>query len=141
VRLPRLGPRGEGWVAAQFFLGALVLGAQWLGPRGPLLPAAVVVGLGFALLAWSLWALGSAVTPFPRPLPGVRRVSRGPYRFLAHPMYVAAVTICTGFSINAPVAAIPTAVVAVVLVLKARVEEEWLDEEARREPEGPARGA
>jgi protein-S-isoprenylcysteine O-methyltransferase Ste14 len=134
MKLPRLGPRGEGWVVAQLGLGALVVGAQWVGPRGPVVPAIVVVMAGLALLGWAIWALGRALTPFPRPRQGVQRVRRGPYRFLSHPMYVAAVVVCAGAAIHAPMAAIPTAILALVLSLKARVEEEWLDETARELP-------
>jgi protein-S-isoprenylcysteine O-methyltransferase Ste14 len=130
VKLPRLGKRGEGWVVAQLALGALVLGALWVGPRGPTVPAILVASSGLALLGWAIWALGRALTPFPQPRPGVRRVTRGPYRFLAHPMYVAAVVICLGAAIRAPLAAIPTAILALVLTLKARVEDDWLDETA-----------
>jgi protein-S-isoprenylcysteine O-methyltransferase Ste14 len=132
MKVPHLGPRGEGWVVAQFILGGLILAAQWVGPHGPVVWALAFVGAGLALLGWAAWSLGPALTPFPRPRPAVRRVTTGPYRFLAHPMYVAVGVICVGATIHAPLSAIPGSFAVVLLAFKARLEREWLDETARQ---------
>ena len=132
MKVPRLGPRGEGWVVAQVILVGFLVAAQMVPPHGPVVWALAFVVVGLALLTWAAWTLGPALTPFPKPKPGVKLVTTGPYRFLAHPMYVAVGVICVGAAIHAPLAAIPGVLAGVLLVLKARLEREWLEEAMRQ---------
>lgn len=126
---PQLGPRGEGWVAAQTVLLALVVVAQLVGPRDGAWWQLAPLAAGALLLAWSAWALGRALSPFPRPRPETTgRVRRGPYRFVAHPMYAGVLLACVAASLRAPYAWAPTVVLALVFVAKARLESRWLDE-------------
>ena len=134
TRLPSLGPRGEGWVAIQFVLMAAIVGAGFLEPRWPegarhVLSAAgaalVVAGGAFAVAAGR--ALGSSLTPFPRPSTRGGLVEAGPYRLVRHPLYGAGLLVLAGFSLFASVPALAlTAVLAAVWALKARVEERFL---------------
>ena len=130
MRVPLLGPRGEGWVAIQVVLLAivavLVASAVLAGPHRDVVFALPVVAAGALLFAWSAWALGGALTPFPRPKRGVRPTRRGPYAYARHPMYAAVILICAGLSMLAPLAWIPTAALAVVLGMKARLEDAFL---------------
>lgn len=127
--VPQLGPRGEGWVVAQTVLLALVVAAQLVGPRSGVWWQLPPLAAGGVLLAWSAWALGPALSPFPRPLPTTtRRVRRGPYRFVAHPMYAGVLLACVAASLRAPYAWAPTVVLALVFGAKARLESRWLDE-------------
>jgi protein-S-isoprenylcysteine O-methyltransferase Ste14 len=134
MRVPDLGPRGEGWVVGQFVLiGAVVAcglsGVQW--PAG-LEPFAVVLGLvlaasGLILLALGFVTLGRLLTPLPRPRRGGRLRRSGIYRRVRHPIYGGVILLTLGWSLAAaPLALVPTALLAVLFDLKARREEAWL---------------
>ena len=125
---------GSALVALQFGLMALI---GWLaGPaflRGAVPVVALVVGL--AAVAVGGWAL-SVNRPGnfnirPTPRPGGQLVQTGPYRWIRHPMYtailLAAVAGLLGADADHRLAVAATAVaLAVVLRLKAEVEERWM---------------
>jgi protein-S-isoprenylcysteine O-methyltransferase Ste14 len=129
-RLPSLGPRGEGWFLGQVILLVLVIiapsdrwpdalaePAQWLG-NGLVVLGLVLIGLGFV-------ALGSNLTPFPRPRQEGRLVESGIYRFIRHPIYVGLALAALGAAVArlSTVGLTLTVVLAVYLDLKARREE------------------
>jgi protein-S-isoprenylcysteine O-methyltransferase Ste14 len=135
---PRLGRRGGGWVALQsaliVFVGLSPLtGVDW---PDPVAGALVVVGVvlivaGLALLALAGTSLLTArsATVFPRPREDAAVAERGAYRLVRHPVYGAVLLLALGASLTrSPLGLIPTAVLAVVFDLKARVEEAWLVE-------------
>jgi protein-S-isoprenylcysteine O-methyltransferase Ste14 len=135
---PRLGRRGGGWVALQSALIVLVglsplTGVDW---PDPVAGALVVVGVvlivaGLALLALAGTSLLTArsATVFPRPREDAAVAERGAYRLVRHPVYGAVLLLALGASLTrSPLGLIPTAVLAVVFDLKARVEEAWLVE-------------
>jgi protein-S-isoprenylcysteine O-methyltransferase Ste14 len=134
AEVPALGARGEGWVVIQFALIAAVVAAALLGPAwtdsasGPVAALGVVVAATGGLLAlMSAPALGSALTPFPRPSADAQVVERGPYRVVRHPIYAAGTLFCLGVSlVSSPLALVPTALLLVVWALKASVEERFL---------------
>ena len=73
--LPRLGPRGEGWVAIQLALIALVplsalTGVYWPEEVAGVLTVVgivlLLVGLAFLLLAFARLTLARAMTVFPK---------------------------------------------------------------------------
>jgi len=73
-------------------LEALVLGGSDRGrAAGLLLFAAGVVGYRLAGRA-----LGDSLSPLVTPRPGAELVTRGPYRYLRHPMYVSQALIAIG---------------------------------------------
>lgn len=103
----RIGNDGLPWIV----LGqvALFLG---LAAEGFLLPPSGTVGvatfslLGLAAAAllvrhWCIWSLGDYWTIHVVIVPGARLITRGPYRFLRHPNYVAvaieSVSLCIAF--------------------------------------------
>ena len=101
--------RGGWWVAGQV---VVIFLAVWafvaVGPRlDP--PAALRWAVAAPLLAaagwlWfgGLWALGTALTPFPEPLSDAGLITRGPYRWVRHPIYGAIVIGATALAVLRP---------------------------------------
>lgn len=137
-RLPELGSRGQGWVALQSVLIVLVALSALTGVYWPesVAGALTVVGLLIALagLVMLVAAIGwlsvsRAMTVMPRPRHGSRVARTGLYRLVRHPVYGAVLLIALGVSLaESPLGLIPTALLAVVFDLKARLEEAWLEE-------------
>jgi protein-S-isoprenylcysteine O-methyltransferase Ste14 len=131
-RSPDEGDRGGRWVVAQFALMGLVVGAGFLPPGWGGLTAVAALGavlslLGLLLLAWSWISLERAATPFPQPKPGARLVEGGPYAFVRHPMYVAALLFFLGYGLaTSPAALVPLAALGLLFRNKAAFEEELL---------------
>ena len=125
---------GSALVALQFALVALIAGLA--GPaflRGT--APAIAWGLGLCAVLMGGWAL-SANRPGnfnirPTPRPGGQLVQSGPYRWIRHPMYtailLAAVAGLLGADADHRLAVAAAAVaLAVVLRVKAEVEERWM---------------
>jgi protein-S-isoprenylcysteine O-methyltransferase Ste14 len=137
-RLPSLGKRGEGWFAIQLVLMGLVGLAALVHVYWPDSVAGVfgILGLALIALALALFAFAAvsllvarAVTVFPRPREQSALAQHGVYRIVRHPVYGAVLLIALGWSLAlAPLGLIPTALLAVVFDLKARIEEAWLSE-------------
>jgi protein-S-isoprenylcysteine O-methyltransferase Ste14 len=120
--------RGEGWVAAQLVLFALIVVSWFLGD-GVTYAGFGLAAIGAALVAWSVRELGSSLTPFPRPLPDGNLVQTGPYRLLRHPIYVGGILFFAGLSLVFSVyGLVLTAVLAAFWIAKARLEERLLSE-------------
>ncbi len=136
--LPRLGPRGEGWVAIQLVLIALVplsalSGVYWpervAGAFAVIGIVLLLVGLVFLVLAFGRLTVARAMTVFPRPRGSAALAERGVYRLVRHPIYGALILMAFGASLaESPLGLIPAALLTVVVELKARLEEEWLVE-------------
>src|SRR5204862_3016842 len=103
--LPRLGPRGEGWVAIQLALIALVplsalTGVYWPEEVAGVLTVVgivlLLVGLAFLLLAFARLTLARAMTVFPRPREHAAVADRGGYRLVRHPIYGGLVLMAPG---------------------------------------------
>jgi protein-S-isoprenylcysteine O-methyltransferase Ste14 len=134
-RLPELGPRGEGWVVAQFALllaialSALV-GLGWSGSLKPVALAAglVVMAIGGVLVVLGGVQLGSSLTPFPLPRRGGELSAAGLYARARHPMYGGGILIALGWSIvfASVVGLFLTVLLLAFFELKARREEAWL---------------
>lgn len=136
VEIPQLGARGGGWVVAQFVLIGAVVVLGLLAPGWPegarwwLKGAGALVLFGGALvLGQAGRALGSGFTPFPKPVEGGALVEEGPYAFVRHPVYSGGLLVAAAISLAlSPWALVPTAALAVVWALKARVEERFLSD-------------
>ncbi len=137
-RLPALGPRGEGWVAVQFVLFAVIAiaGLREVADRGSWLPwgpAASLIGLSAICIGGSIalrgaWDLRAALSPFPRPIDGSALVETGAYRLIRHPIYSGLVLSAIGWGlVTGSVVAIVTAGILFLLFAgKSRREEVWL---------------
>ncbi|MGH3064901.1 MAG: methyltransferase family protein [Gaiellaceae bacterium] len=136
AEIPRLGERGGGWVVLQFALMAAILVLGVAGPGWPddarwWLKGAGVLLLfaGAVLFSRAARALGSGLTPFPRPSATAELVETGPYAVVRHPIYSAGVLVFGGISLAlSPWALAGTAALTAIWALKARVEERLLAE-------------
>ncbi len=133
--IPRLGQRGQGWVALQLVLLAAIVVVGALGRGGwpgALRPTLVVVGAvgvfaGLLVAALAISGLGSALTAVPAPLEDEALRTDGLYGLVRHPIYGGLVLAATGYALaTSPWALLLTALLGVVLDLKRRVEEEFL---------------
>lgn len=111
--------------------GVLVVAV--LGPRWPDGARVLLVVVGVALLVLGAAAVAAAgralgkVSPFPRPPRSGRLTESGPFRIVRHPLYSGALAFLLGASlVGSPLALVPTAALAVVIGLKASVEEGFL---------------
>ena len=101
-----------------------------VGDAWPLPPVAAAVSTtvtwaGVGLLIWAIAVFGRGVTPSPLPSPKARLRTRGPYRWIRHPMYTGVIMLMTGAMLDRRswlAAALWIALVG-FLVLKARWEE------------------
>jgi protein-S-isoprenylcysteine O-methyltransferase Ste14 len=136
-RLPSLGPRGEGWFAAQIVLFGVIfvaagLGPQWgAGVRSATTALGLLLGaLGGLLVLRGFVDLRENLTPFPRPLERGRLVDTGSYSLVRHPIYGGLVIGAAGWSLS--VASLPALAATVLLLgfftLKSGREEVWLAE-------------
>lgn len=137
-RLPSLGPRGEGWVAAQAVLFATIAGlGVWEllahGSNNPWGAAATGVGLvamavGGLVAGRGVWDLRAGLSPFPRPVAGAPLIESGAYRLIRHPIYSGLALGAIGWGmITGSILAIASAGLLFLLFAgKSRREEAWL---------------
>ena len=139
-KLPSLGPRGEGWVAIQGVLFAVIaitgfaLTATWSEPWASAAETSgwLLVALGATLAGAGLVGLrdGDALTAVPHPRDEARLVEAGAYRLVRHPIYGGLVLAAVGWALIR--ASIPALLAAALLFLffdlKRRREEVWLAE-------------
>lgn len=95
--------RGGWWVVAQgpLFGGLVAFWLLWGDGWGVAAVAAgaVLAGLGGAMVAGGLAALGSQLTPYPAPVRDGALVERGAYRLVRHPIYGGIVLGALGVSL------------------------------------------
>ncbi|MCR4348227.1 MAG: isoprenylcysteine carboxylmethyltransferase family protein [Sulfuricaulis sp.] len=98
--------RGGLWVLAQIPLLLLVfIVPVWSGsgehvPRHPLsVVGAALTAMAVLLTVWGLKSLGDALTPFPKPLSGVRLRRQGVYRWMRHPIYSGVMLASLGWAL------------------------------------------
>jgi protein-S-isoprenylcysteine O-methyltransferase Ste14 len=137
--LPSLGPRGEGWVAIQLVIFAVIAGAGLAMPGGWSGSGAVLgltggwmlIAAGGALALAGMAALrdGDALTAVPHPRAEASLVQHGAYRLVRHPVYGGLVVAAVGWAVaRGSFAALAGAAVLLVFFdLKRRREEAWLE--------------
>jgi protein-S-isoprenylcysteine O-methyltransferase Ste14 len=135
MRLPHLGPRGEGWVVIQLGLFVLLALAGTAGPAWgePWLTAgrlagAGLIGAGMILAGLGLLGIRDSLTAVPRPVDGGRLIEHGVYRVVRHPIYAGIIIAAVGWAVAAasPAALLVAAGMGVFFDLKTRLEEAWL---------------
>jgi protein-S-isoprenylcysteine O-methyltransferase Ste14 len=132
------GERGEWYVVTQLALFALVaVGPRtlpWL-PTWPALLGTIATALGALLmlagggfLLAALLKLGRNLTPLPFPKDDGALVETGPYRWVRHPIYAAAIALAFGWALclQAPLTFAYAVALFVLFDLKSRREERWL---------------
>lgn len=106
------------------------VGDAWpLPPAAEALSTALTWG-GIGLLVWAILVFGRGVTPSPLPSQKAQLRTRGPYRWIRHPMYTGVIMLMTGSVLDRRswlAAALWVALVG-FLVAKARWEEQRLAE-------------
>lgn len=134
-RIPELGARGGGWVAAQVVLIVAIAASALVGLGWPdgwdvlaYIVGGVLIAVGLVVLVAGAAQLGRALTPFPAPRESGLLVAHGLYRHARHPMYGGGILIAAGWSIvfGTVLGGVLTLVLAVMLELKSRREEAWL---------------
>lgn len=140
MRLPRLGPRGEGWVAIQVVIFAWIAWSGWFladgvggtAPAVGVVIGAVLIAAGAVLATAATLALQrhDALTAVPHPRDEARLVETGVYGLVRHPIYGGLVLGGLGWSLaRGSVAALAgTLILLVFFDLKRRREEAWLVE-------------
>ena len=136
MRIPPLGPRGEGWTFVQVVLMFAVIVAGVAGTAWPDGASSVLraVGLliaigGQVLFIGGLAGLRHSLTPFPRPLEHARLQVGGAYRLVRHPIYGGLILIALGWSlVSSPLTLVPTVALVLVLEAKSRLEESMLEQ-------------
>ena len=133
-RRPRDLTIAWGLVAIQ---AALIIGILLtpIGNDWPLPPVAAVIAttltwLGIALVIWAVLAFGRGVTPSPLPSNKAQLRTRGPYRWIRHPMYTGVIMLMTGSALGRRnwIAAVLCVVLVVFFLTKMRWEERRLME-------------
>jgi protein-S-isoprenylcysteine O-methyltransferase Ste14 len=123
-----------GWVlvAVQAVLIAAVIllprDAAWDGPGWLEAAAWAAIAIAAVLGTWSALHLGTGLTPLPLPNGAVDLVTRGPYRWIRHPIYTA-VSLGVGaiaIRTRTPMVIATAAALILFLAFKARWEERHL---------------
>ena len=118
---------------------ALILAILAVGVAGPGWPdsarwwlkgaGALIAIAGGVVIASAARALGSGLTPFPRPAEAGELVEQGPYGVVRHPFYSGAILFLAGISLALSWwALVGTVALTVMWALKAGVEERFLEE-------------
>lgn len=82
-----------------------------------------LVVLGLVIGLWAAARLGRGLTPSPLPNGAVDLVTRGPYRWVRHPMYTAVMLIAAGVTV--PSGSLLVAAQAVALMILFNVKARW----------------
>ncbi|MCI0344264.1 MAG: isoprenylcysteine carboxylmethyltransferase family protein [Chloroflexi bacterium] len=138
-RLPSLGPRGEGWLAAQLTLIAAVGFAPRIDPWRPADAAAgaaiAIVGSLLSTAGVTIGVLAALQLVRSRSFSALRvppdegeLVESGLYARVRHPVYSGIALGGLGWAVTwiSPLALVALGALVVVLYLKAAREEEWL---------------
>ncbi|MEA3511946.1 MAG: isoprenylcysteine carboxylmethyltransferase family protein [Actinomycetota bacterium] len=89
-------------VQAALIIGILLTpaGSDWLLSSIAAAFAAALTWIGLALVVWAVLVFGRGVTPSPMPSRKAQLRTRGPYRWIRHPMYSGVITLMAGSALG-----------------------------------------
>lgn len=136
MRIPPLGPRGEGWTFTQVALMLAIIVAGVAGPSWPGDASWFGRGVGIliaiagaSLLVGGMAGIRRSLTPFPRPLEHARLQVGGAYRLVRHPIYGGLILIALGWALtSSPLVLVLTVALVLALEVKSRLEESMLEQ-------------
>ncbi|HUL95422.1 MAG TPA: isoprenylcysteine carboxylmethyltransferase family protein [Usitatibacter sp.] len=101
-----------------------------LASGAPRFAAIALIACAIAFAFWAKRTLGSAFTPFPRPVESGQLAVTGPFAFVRHPIYTSMVAMCASWAWlwQSEVGAGCAVVLFAFFDQKARREERWLAE-------------
>jgi len=132
--------RGEWYVLAQGVLALLVLLAPIIDGRAPSLDprtatataiaGAILCVIGLAFAASGSRSLGRNASPFVRPKDDAHLVETGVFSIVRHPIYAGLSLLALGYSLiwTSIAALVATVAFFILLDMKSRSEERWLQE-------------
>jgi protein-S-isoprenylcysteine O-methyltransferase Ste14 len=128
--------RGEWYVVVQGVLALLVLLAPIIDGTSPsATTTTTVVGsilcvIGLALAGFGARSLGPGASPFPRPRDDAHLVETGVYAIIRHPIYSGLTLLALGYGLIwlSVAGLVATAALFILLDMKSRREEHWLQE-------------
>ncbi len=91
-----LGSLGLAWLSAIAWPAAAIDGPLWV----PRVAGASLAGLGIALRAWAIRALGASFTQVVAVRAGQELVTAGPYRYVRHPGYAGSLLSLAGLGLT-----------------------------------------
>ncbi len=119
-------------VQALLIVGILLTptGDDWSLPTAIGLLATVLTWLGLGLVVWAVLVFGRGVTPSPMPSRKAQLRTRGPYRWIRHPMYTGVIVLMAGSALGRRnwIAAALWVVLVIFFLAKMRWEERRLVE-------------
>ena len=72
------------------------VGDAWPLPRAAAILSSLLTWLGLGLVIWAILVFGRGVTPSPMPSRKAHLQTRGPYRWIRHPMYTGVIVLMAG---------------------------------------------
>lgn len=138
--VPSLGSRGEGWLVLQVVMLALVAAGGVIASGTAGLSSSTVgicaglvlmiVGGAVALMSVGSLRTGGSLSALPHPRREAALVMTGAYTYIRHPIYAGLILFALGWAVlrDSGPALIATLGLAIVLDLKRRREEAWLDQ-------------
>ena len=119
-------------IQAAFIIAILLVpvGDAWSLPPVVAAVSTALTWAGIGLLVWAILVFGRGVTPSPLPSQKAQFRTRGPYRWVRHPMYTGVILLMTGAMLDRRswLAAALWVVLVGFLVVKAQWEEQRLVE-------------
>ena len=119
-------------VQAALIIGILITptGTDWPLPTPLSLIATALTWIGIALVVWAVLVFGRGVTPSPMPSGKAQLQTRGPYRWIRHPMYTGVIVLMAGSALGRRnwLAAVLWILLVAFLITKMRWEERRLVE-------------
>lgn len=101
--MKRFLERGGAWIVGQFLLlaGVAVLSVlhPGTGPTAWRYAGAIIVVVAGAVAIAGIKALGSNLTPFPKPVANAKLVKHGIYAKIRHPLYTAVILAGLGWAL------------------------------------------